>query len=86
MTSVSCWASVDSRAVFLPEVADVARLKHCLRTDFRCSYHHDGRRGSTAALLDLGEPLAAGWCTGDDRSVEEGTRQTRESRPHLISS
>ena len=42
-------------------------------------YARDGQRGSTAALLDLGEPYAAGWCVGDDRSAEKGTQPTRES-------
>ena len=40
-------------------------------------YDRDGRRGSTAALLDLGGPHAAGWRGRYDRPVEMGTNQTR---------
>jgi hypothetical protein len=41
--------------------------------------------GQPGAQCGLGEPLAAGWCAGDDRSVEECATQTREYRPHVIS-
>jgi hypothetical protein len=36
---------------------------------------HDGRRGSTAALLDLGGPDPTGRCTGNDHSVEKSRAQ-----------
>ena len=35
----------------------------------------DGRRGSTAALLDLGGPDPTGRCTGNDHSVEKSRAQ-----------